>query len=214
MRAHPVLDPGIPLSKYRYADLSVSNPDLREGFKDVGACQAYLDRVLQREGGAVAWGGYLERRNLYQGFTHFNPAGATRREYHLGLDFWAPGGTGVYAPWKGTVHSWGHLRAPGDYGPVIILEHILGGSPLFALYGHLSPESLHGLYPGKPVGAGQQLGWLGAPRDNGGYAPHLHFQLIRDLQGCKGDYPGVCASAELSLYSHNCPNPMEWLGYF
>ena len=214
MQAHPLLDPGIPLSRYRYADLSVTNPDLGEGFQDTASCQAYLDRILGEQGGSVAWGGYLERRNLYQGFTHFNPSRGAGREYHLGVDFWAPGGTGVHAPWEGTVHSWGHLKAPGDYGPVVILEHTLGRQPLFALYGHLSPDSLHGLYPGKPVGAGQRLGRLGVPRDNGGYAPHLHFQLIRDLQGCQGDYPGVCAAAELSFYRHNCPDPMEWLGYF
>jgi len=31
--------------------------------------------------------------------------------------------------------------------------------------------------------------------------------LILDLQGMKGDYPGVCRVSELAFYQANCPDP-------
>jgi len=48
---------------------------------------------------------------------------------------------------------------------------------------------------------------LGKPDENGGWPPHLHFQLIRDMQGFVGDYPGVCAKQDLTFYANNCPDP-------
>ena len=42
---------------------------------------------------------------------------------------------------------------------------------------------------------------------NGDYPPHLHFQIINDLQGNFGDYLGVCSANELDFYKENCPDP-------
>ncbi|MGB5188485.1 MAG: peptidase M23, partial [Robiginitalea sp.] len=58
-----------------------------------------------------------------------------------------------------------------------------------------------------------EIGRLGSAKENGGYAPHLHFQLIRDLEGFRGDYPGVCALQQLEFYRQNCPDPMKYLNY-
>lgn len=214
MQAHPVLDPGIPLSAYRKVDLSVTNPRLGDALADAGSCQAFLAAFLREVHGQVAWGGYLEHRNLYRDFKHFNAQVEQAREYHLGVDFWADAGTGVYAPWDGTVHSWAHRTEPGDYGPVILLFHRLEEFQGYSLFGHLSTDSLRGLYAGKPFRRGDLMAHLGTPGENGGYAPHLHFQLIFDLQGYRGDYPGVCAFSDLPFFRGNCPDPMEMLGYF
>jgi hypothetical protein len=35
----------------------------------------------------------------------------------------------------------------------------------------------------------------------------LHFQIINDMQGKKGDYPGVSSKKELAFYKKNCPDP-------
>ncbi|WP_339838493.1 hypothetical protein [uncultured Maribacter sp.] len=59
----------------------------------------------------------------------------------------------------------------------------------YTLYGHLSIDSLDGLFINKQFNAGEILGRLGTPNINVNYAPHLHFQIIRDLQGNMGDYP-------------------------
>jgi murein DD-endopeptidase MepM/ murein hydrolase activator NlpD len=213
MQAHPLLDPGFPLSRYCPVDLSVTNPDLGDALKDPESCQQYLGRVLERNAGEVAYGGYLERRALYEGFSHFNESTSGRREYHLGLDLWAPAGTSVHAPLEGRVHSWANRTTPGDYGPVLVLEHEVGGQAIYSLYGHLAASSLEGLCEGRHFLAGERIGSLGTPQENGGYAPHLHFQLIRDLEGKQGDYPGVCSGDTLAFYAQNCPDPLVFLDY-
>ena len=213
MLAHPVLDPRIPQAAYKEVDLSVSNSRLGDALSDVNRCQEFLTAFLRQENGLVAWGGYLEKRDLYRDFVHFNPDAKDAREYHLGIDFWADAGTGVYAPWGGVVHSWAHRTAPGDYGPVILMEHRLENTKVYSLFGHLSIASLKGLSGGKPFRRGDLIGQLGTLEENGGYAPHLHFQLIYDLGGFRGDYPGVCSFSDLPFYSRNCPDPMEMLQY-
>jgi murein DD-endopeptidase MepM/ murein hydrolase activator NlpD len=75
------------------------------------------------------------------------------------------------------------------------------------LYGHLSRESLERKSIGQKVKKGETIAWLGAPEVNGDYAPHLHFQIIKDMQGMKGDYPGVCSKNKLAFYMDNCPDP-------
>lgn len=208
------MDPGIPLTAYRAVDLSAGNPGLGDALGDAGSCQVYLESKLKESGGRVAYGGYLEKRDLYRDFGNFNPVGRESRDYHLGVDFWAPEGTAVHAPWEGRVHSWANREDRGDYGPVILLEHRLEQGAVFGLYGHLSAESLDGLSAGKVFRAGERIGRLGAAGENGGYAPHLHFQLIRDLQDREGDYPGVCSFSELPFYRQNCPDPLAFLAYF
>ena len=42
---------------------------------------------------------------------------------------------------------------------------------------------------------------------NGDYAPHLHFQIIKDVQDFVGDYPGVCSKMDLEFYKKNCLDP-------
>jgi hypothetical protein len=49
---------------------------------------------------------------------------------------------------------------------------------------------------------------LGTFEENGGWPPHLHFQIIRDMEGFLGDYPGVAKKSELDHYQNNCPDPM------
>ena len=92
--------------------------------------------------------------------------------------------------------------------PTIILFHPVLG--IYSLYGHLAIEDLEGLSVGMPIAAGQLLCHLGEPSENGGWPPHLHFQLIRDMQGYSGDYPGVCSPRDLPFYSENCPDPVTF----
>ena len=200
----PLLE--IPFSRSRYAGL-----DLRG--QHAASYAGHIKRVLTESGASVAYGGYLEPRKLYGSFGHFDGKGGPVRNIHLGVDFWAPAGTAVLCPVPGRVHSWSRRSAPGDYGHVILLEHPMGENTLFSLYGHLSAASLQGLKPQRLFQAGERLGELGPPEENGGYEPHLHFQLIRDPAQWQGDYPGVCAAEELAFYRENCPDPLPFLGY-
>jgi len=92
----------------------------------------------------------------------------------------------------------------GNYGPTVILFHPT--EKIYSLYGHLGNADLLHLEAGAPIAKGQLLCHLGEPHENGGWPPHLHFQLIRDMQGFKGDYPGVCSLRDLNFYANNCPD--------
>lgn len=146
----------------------------------------------------------MEKRGIYAANSNFSE---TKRNIHLGIDFWAKAGTKVLTPIDGVVHSFKNNTTKGDYGPTIILEHGFNGGSFYTLYGHLSLASLVTLYIGKEFKQGNELGTLGETAINVNYAPHLHFQIIKDLAGYTGDYPGVCSKKDIEFYTYNCPNP-------
>ncbi|WPU94564.1 peptidoglycan DD-metalloendopeptidase family protein [Mucilaginibacter sabulilitoris] len=151
-------------------------------------------------------GGYMEHRTIYAVSPHFDTDDEPRR-LHLGVDIWGDAGTPVYTPLEGTVHSFQDNGNLGDYGPAIILQHDLDGLTLYSLYGHLSRKSLKGLTVGMLVSKNQQIGTLGNNQENGQWPPHLHFQLMFDMEGKYGDYPGVCRYSEKEKYRLNVPDP-------
>lgn len=205
----PILDPSIPIGSYVPMDLSVNNKALRAfDITDPRACQVYIDEVLARKNGKVAYGGYLEQRNLYADKANFSSNNGPKRNIHLGIDFWCDAHTEVITPIDGVVHSFKNNAVPGDYGPTIILRHDLGNHIFFTLYGHLSVASLQDLFVGKEFKRESVLGTLGTTDINVNYAPHLHFQVIGDIQSYMGDYPGVCAIEDLEYFKNNCPDPI------
>ena len=200
-----LLDHSIPKTAYCPLDLSDTNPDLiNRNIADPKVCQEYIDAVLENNGAKVAYGGYLERRMLYAS-ERFSKG--TVRNIHLGVDFWCEAGTKVVTPLEGTVHSYKNNDDSGNYGPTIVLEHRGARGTFYTLYGHLSLESLKGLYKGKRFAKGSTLATLGETTINVNYAPHLHFQVIIDLEDFEGDYPGVCSEENLNFFAQNCPNP-------
>ncbi len=202
------MDGTISIADYVPLDLSIGNTELQElEITDPGTCQTYIEAVLKEKNGKVAYGGYLEKRNLYADKANFSSTTLAQRNIHLGIDYWCTAGTQVMVPLVGTVHSFKNNHTTGDYGPTIILEHQLQGHIFYTLYGHLSLDSLDGLFVGKAFEASTVLGRLGTPDINVNYAPHLHFQIIRDINGYRGDYPGVSAMPDLDFYKKNCPDP-------
>jgi murein DD-endopeptidase MepM/ murein hydrolase activator NlpD len=162
---------------------------------------------LAKHNAKVAFGGYFEIRNLYKRSSIFNDSTVEERNIHIGLDLWIKAGTAVLAAVEGVIHSFNNNVGVGDYGPTIILEHNIDRQKFYTLYGHLSVESLSELRIGTPVAKGQQIATLGNASVNGNYAPHLHFQIIRELLTASGDYPGVCSSKDQDYYLQNCPDP-------
>jgi hypothetical protein len=103
--------------------------------------------------------------------------------------------------------------APQDYGPVVILRHAVGdGLEFFTLYGHLSRETLKELKVGQRIAQRYPFARVGEAYENGGWAPHLHFQVIVDLleRGC--DFPGVCVASEQAVWKGLSPDPNLLLG--
>ncbi len=161
--------------------------------------------------GTLRAGGYDEDRAIYAGeaFT----AGDEPRTVHLGVDIAAPAGTEVFAPLAGRVHGFQDNAAAFDYGPTIILEHAIAADLTFyTLYGHLSRESLAGLFAGRVFGAGERIATLGVAEVNGNWPPHLHFQIILDIGEAHGDFPGVCRKSQREIWRRICPDPRPLLG--
>ncbi len=152
-------------------------------------------------------GGYLEKRAIYRRSEVFATAASDFRNIHLGIDIWTEVGAPIYVPMNGKVHSFQDNSGFGNYGPTIILEHELAGKKLYSLYGHLFLSDLSNLEIGNEFKAGELLCRVGPFPENGDWPPHLHFQLIWDLGGNWGDYPGVAAEKDLVFYSENCPDP-------
>jgi len=148
----------------------------------------------------------MEHRTIYAFSSHFDTEDEPRR-LHLGVDIWGDAGTPVYSPLDGIVHSYQNNNNIGDYGPTIILQHNLGGLTIYSLYGHLSQKSLEGLTVGQHIAKDQQIAQLGDIDENGQWPPHLHFQLMFDMEGKAGDYPGVCKFSEKEIYRMNIPDP-------
>ncbi|MEO0734859.1 MAG: aminotransferase class III-fold pyridoxal phosphate-dependent enzyme, partial [Bacteroidota bacterium] len=97
--------------------------------------------------------------------------------------------------------------APGSYGPTIILEH----NGFFTLYGHLSEDSVRHLGARTRVRRGDEIARFGAADENGGWPPHLHFQVMRDMCGYVGDFPGVAFPEESDAWLSLCPDPQPFL---
>lgn len=187
-------------------DLSATNKELNPAiYANIPAFCAYIEQNL---GAKIGVGGYLEHRIIYEAHENFATDSADFRNIHLGVDFWAQAGTSVFAPLAGEVHSFQVNPGSGNYGPTIILFHPSQG--IYSLYGHLAEQDLEELSVGMPIAAGQLLCHLGEPNENGGWPPHLHFQLIRDMQGYSGDYPGVCSQRDLAYFASNCPDPLSF----
>jgi len=209
-----VVDHSISINDYVAIDLSKQNEDLK--LFDVSSSKAweiYINNYLKKANKKVAYGGYLEHRNLYDRSDYFSSqTEEAQRNIHLGLDLWCPAGTDILAAFNGVIHSFNDNNNFGDYGPTIILEHSLGNHKFYTLYGHLSRASIKKIKVGQSVKQGDIIAQLGDAKVNGDYAPHLHFQIIKDLQGKEGDYPGVCSAKELEFYKQNTIDPKPILG--
>ncbi len=204
-----LLSPTIPIEKYTPLDLSPQNTQLKYvNVSSSDALEAYIWNHMKAHDAHVAYGGYLEQRAIYQRSDYFNQEDPlTERNIHLGLDLWIEADADVYAPLDGVVHSFANNMNYGDYGPTIILKHYIKEQTFYTLYGHLSLESINRLTVGTVFKKGEKIATLGDASVNGDYPPHLHFQIVKDMQHYRGDYPGVTNTQDLDFYKGNCPDP-------
>ncbi len=190
-------------------DLTAGNSSLTEEIvSNTMLFSQYMDNYLSENQAMYAIGGYAELRTMYSRSHVFDAGhmGEEPRRFHLGIDIWGKAGTTVFCPIGGMVHSYAMNNADGDYGATLILLHQLDGISFYTLYGHLSESDLS-LPPGAYVNHGQELAHFGTPAENGNWPPHLHFQVIMDMELREGDYPGVCRYSEREKYLANCPDP-------
>lgn len=193
-------------------DFSESNPELIKVYlNNISEFDGYVFGQLAIGNYKYGIGGYLEHRAIYRRSPVFATASAEFRNIHLGVDIWTLAGTPIYAPLDGIVHSFQDNDSFGNYGPTIILEHLYEGKVFYSLYGHLKRSNLLELEKGMLIKKGAQFCHLGPYPENGDWPPHVHFQLMTDLLGNEGDFPGVCSINELGKFEMICPNPNQLL---
>lgn len=206
---------GTSFSKENFCPIDLSencvNLDL-EKIQTYAGLEEYIQKELKKKDAKVGMGGYLEKRVLYQQSSNFKSA-AENRNIHLGLDLWSEAGTPIFAPLDGVIHSFQYNEAHLDYGATIILQHQLEEFVFHTLYGHLNLSSLSNLKKGQVIKKGTPFTAMGKREENGGWVPHLHFQIIEDMMGMEGDFPGVTSERLLSQYSKNCPDPGVFISW-
>jgi 4-aminobutyrate aminotransferase-like enzyme/Ser/Thr protein kinase RdoA (MazF antagonist) len=213
----PVLDINVRTEPLKILDLSVASPIVNGNPKlnRESSMTARLREKMQAADVKVGIGRYNEARTIYTSplFAAGDDLNAEHRTVHIGMDLYADAGTAVHAPLAGKVSAFSNNPAPQDYGPVIILAHTTDqGESFYSLYGHLSAETLEGLSVGQDIARGQQFGRIGDADINGGWTPHLHFQIITDLLDMGCDFPGVVRAGEKSLWTEFSPDPNLIIG--
>ena len=190
-------------------DFTTTNKTLTpEIFDDTEKFSSYMNTQLQNANALYGIGGYNENRAIYSRSKHFDSLlNKEPRRIHLGIDIWGKEDTPVFAPLGGMVHSFAYNDQFGDYGATIVLLHQLDGMPFYTLYGHLSLEDIATLKDGEYISIGQKFAHFGNAKENGNWPPHLHFQVIENMELKRGDYPGVCTITEREKYLSNCTDP-------
>lgn len=221
----PVL-PDALLEKPAALDLSVGSLDLPhpDDAARPGRLDAWVEETLATARATVGVGRWGEARLLYDrpSFATEGNDGPGGRTVHLGLDLFAPAGTPVRSPLAGVVSAVAHNAGSRNYGPTLIVRHATDGGAVFhTLYGHLSKASLDQHAPGDAVAPGDALGRLGAPDENGGWPPHLHFQVValdsldddgRPRIAEPGDFPGVAEAGLQRVWESVAPDPTPLAG--
>ncbi len=178
------------------------------------AAQAWWDEYCGANGVELGIGPWGESRSVYSSdFFESRFIDGERRRNHLGLDLFLAAGTRVRAPLEGTVRSVVIETDPLGYGCIITLEHKTDcGQPFVSLWGHMAHEAADRLRVGQVIKAGDTLGYLGAPKENGGWAPHLHLQLSVDLSLSAEEILGVGEEKYLDVWADVFPSAADFAG--
>lgn len=209
MDIFPIMGPSYSDADYQKVDLSKSHLD-ECGIRDEEALKNHLVNLHQKCRARFLWGGYMEHRSLYQSDL-FSSGDQPSRDIHLGIDIWGIVYDPIYAPLDGIIHSFAYNDRDLDYGYTLILEHQLEDGHYYTLYGHLGDAYYPSWQKGKFIKAGEVIADVGPKETNGGWLPHLHFQVIKDMEEQEGDFPGVCSSSDVQKYQEICPDPLRFI---
>ncbi|MGZ6366846.1 MAG: phosphotransferase, partial [Ktedonobacteraceae bacterium] len=164
-----VVEPDLRVTKNVVFDLSMGSRELGNltELSDVEMFTRKLFDRMKAQNSQVGIGRYNEARPIYTSdqYKLAGNDGPEWRTVHIGLDIFMEAGTPILAPINGVVHSFRNNDAPLDYGPTIILQHTISLNEtqlvFYTLYGHLSADSLEGLYEGKPIAQGTPFSKIG-----------------------------------------------------
>ncbi|MDR3099605.1 MAG: aminotransferase class III-fold pyridoxal phosphate-dependent enzyme, partial [Paraburkholderia sp.] len=161
--------------------------------------------------GVGPWG---EKRTVYTNAAFESKfINGQHRVHHLGVDLFMPAGTALHTPLDATVRSVQVEAEPLGYGGLVTLLHEPEGCPPFVtLWGHMGHEALERLKPGQKLAAGELVGHMGDMHENGGWTPHLHFQMATDIGLCATEIIGVGEAAWLDVWADVFPDAATLAG--
>lgn len=172
-----------------------------------------IRRLLAEHHATIGAGGYDEARLIYH-WPH-EPATSEPRTIHIGLDLSLPPGSPLYAPLDGTVHGFEDADRFHDYGPLIVLRHVTDDAEpveFFSFYGHLTRDSLDGLFVGKPIMKGREFARIGSDPTNGHWWSHVHVQLVTDMLDVPCNVEGAVRASQRRTWHSVFPDPNLILG--
>ena len=205
------LFPTIKKDEVHLLDLSPTSTWIgsRNDFNNLDLFQFKIEQLQKENPSKVIAGGYCEPRPLYTASSYDKEGnnGPESRTIHLGIDFWLPEETPIHALFDGTVVTAVNDAGYKEYGGLIILKHSFENVEFFTLYGHLSLKTIKAISEGTQLKKGDCIGYLGNEKENGIWAPHLHFQIMLSMLDYKIDFPGVTYFNQLSIWKGICPDP-------
>lgn len=198
----PVFQPAPQAADARVLRADGSDPGMPE----------YSDRAFDpwfaATGARYGLGPRGERRSCYETAQFADAASPERRTIHMGIDVFAPAMTPVHAPLPGVVHRVFYNADPLDYGHTLFLRHEGPTGPFYTLYGHLAGTLTQLCREGDLVEAGQHIADLGDWHENGGWAAHLHFQIMSSMLSQRDNFFGVAhPSLWEKVWQAICPDP-------
>ncbi|WP_457581224.1 aminotransferase class III-fold pyridoxal phosphate-dependent enzyme [Ensifer canadensis] len=207
-----------PAATYPAALVPYGDPDHPMTVKSSGEqpdeAQAIWEDYCRDNGVDLGIGPWGEARTVYAGDMFVSRLiENTRRTCHLGLDLFMAAGTKVFTPIAATVVSVEIEKDPLGYGCLIALRHEPEGCPPFvSLWGHLAHEAMARIKAGDRLEAGALVGEMGAPKENGGWAPHLHLQLSIDANLSATEILGVGEPQYLDVWAELFPDARTFAG--
>lgn len=207
-----------PAATYPAALVPYADPDhpmtVASAHERPDEAQAVWQAHCRDHGIALGIGPWGEARTVYSGEMFVSRLiENTRRTRHLGLDLFMAAGTKIYTPLAATVVSVELEKDPLGYGCLVALRHEPEDGPSFVtLWGHLAHEALARLRPGDRLDAGALVGEMGAPHENGGWAPHLHLQISADDRLCATEILGVGEERYLAVWAELFPDASTFAG--
>jgi len=205
------LFPTVNRNNVHRVDMSVGSTWLgnETEYNDNDLMEYKLTNLRKQNNDSIIAGGYLEPRPIYttDAYKVEGNSGPEFRSVHLGIDFWLPAYTPVYALFDGIVEIAVNYTGDKEYGGLVILKHKADDIKFFTLYGHQTVESVMKLKKGDIISKGQKISELGPPQENGNWAAHLHFQVMLDMLGNEIEFPGVAYPDQVDIWKSICPDP-------
>lgn len=184
------------------------------------AAWEWMRGELAAQGAAAGLGAYDEDRSCYAG-DQFATDAPEPRSVHVGIDVFVDAGTTVRVPLDGIIETVADNDVPFDYGPTVIVRHATGdGIEFWSLYGHLSRRTIDIVRPGDTVAAGDAIGSIGHPEENGGWVPHVHVQVMTSLLTGRwgpadaepdGNFEGAGEPSRMDVWRSIVPDPSALL---